>query len=198
MGYNTLLLKGFCIIFCLESPFHLFHMLHLIRLDDTILQYDTPRKEHDMSTVLDEAVSPSEQDTKIAQESSRRLSRFAKQDRLTLQLPVRDHEIESIELPRQVVGLLMRILTEMAEGNAITLMPIHAELTTQQAASILGVSRPFLIKQMEENAIPYRKIGTHRRVRFQDLMAYKNRIDSERHRVLDQLVAEAQELKMGY
>lgn len=151
-----------------------------------------------MSTVLDQAVSPSEQDTKIAQESSRRLSRFAKQDRLTLQLPRTDHETETIDLPRAVVGLLVRILTEMAEGNAVTLMPIHAELTTQQAASILGVSRPFLIKQMKENKIPYRQIGTHRRVRFQDLMAYKNRIDASRAKVLEELAAEAQELNMGY
>ena len=84
----------------------------------------------------------------------------------------------------------MRILTEMAEGNAVTLMPIHAELTTQQAASILGVSRPFLIKQMRENKIPYRQIGTHRRVRFQDLMEYKNRIDANRAKVLEELAAE--------
>lgn len=151
-----------------------------------------------MSTVLDETVSPSEQDTKIAQESSRRLSRFTKQDRLTLQLPEKDHATETIELPRAVVGLLMRILIEMAEGNAITLMPIHAELTTQQAASILGVSRPFLIKQMREKKIPYRQIGTHRRVRFQDLMEYKNRIDAQRAKVLEELAAQAQELNMGY
>ena len=151
-----------------------------------------------MSTVLDEAVSPSEQDARVAQESSRRLSRFAKQDRLTLQVPVMGQETETIELPRSVVGLLMRILTEMSEGNAVTLMPIHAELTTQQAASILGVSRPFLVKQMRENLIPYRRIGTHRRVRFQDLMEYKHRIDSDRAKVLEQLAAQAQELNMGY
>jgi len=151
-----------------------------------------------VSSVLDEAVAPSEEDTKLARESSRRLSRFLKQDRLTLQLPTTDRETESIELPRPVVGLLMRILTEMAEGNAVTLMPIHAELTTQQAAAILGVSRPFLTKQMKENKIPYRRIGTHRRVRFEDLMNYKNGIDADRAKVLEQLAAQAQELKMGY
>jgi len=150
-----------------------------------------------MRTVLDEAVSPSEQDAKIAQESSRRLSRFAKQDRLRLQLVGKDRA-EPIELPRAAVGLLVRILTEMAEGNAVTLMPIHAELTTQQAAAILGVSRPFLVKQMREKRIPYRQIGTHRRVRFQDLMAYKNRIDADRAKTLQELAAQAQELGMGY
>jgi excisionase family DNA binding protein len=150
-----------------------------------------------MDSALDEAVSPSEQDTKIAQESSRRLSRFAKRDRLTLQI-AQGHGTETIELPRAVVGLLMRILTEMAEGNAITVMPIHAELTTQQAASMLGVSRPFLIKQMTESKIPYRQIGTHRRVRLHDLMEYKKRIDVNRAKVLQELAAQAQELNMGY
>ena len=152
-----------------------------------------------MNTLHHEAVSPSEQEAKVAQESSRRLSRFANHDRLTLQLPPgTDQEIETLELPHPVVGLLMRILTEMAEGNAVTLMPIHAELTTQQAASILGVSRPFLVKQMKEKLIPYRRIGAHRRVRFQDLMDYKNRIDADRAKVLEQLAAQAQELDMGY
>jgi excisionase family DNA binding protein len=151
-----------------------------------------------MNTVLDQTVIPSEQDAKIAQESSRRLSRFSKQDRLSLKIPARNHGTETIELPQSVVGLLMRILTEMAEGNAITLVPIHAELTTQQAASILGVSRPFLVKQMKEKQLPYRRVGTHRRVRFQDLMDYKNRIDADRAKVLEQLAAQAQELSMGY
>jgi excisionase family DNA binding protein len=151
-----------------------------------------------MSAVLDEAVSPSEQDSKIAQESSRRLSRFAGQDRLTLQIPSKGRAAETIELPGPAIGLLMRILTEMSKGNAVTLMPIHAELTTHQAAAILGVSRPFLIKQMKEKKIPFRRIGTHRRVRFQDLMEYKNQIDADRAKVLGELAAQAQELNMGY
>jgi excisionase family DNA binding protein len=69
---------------------------------------------------------------------------------------------------------------------------------TQQAAAILGVSRPFLIKQMKENKIPYRRIGTHRRVRFQDLIEFKSRIDVERATVLGELTAQAQEINMGY
>jgi excisionase family DNA binding protein len=151
-----------------------------------------------MRNTLEDTLAPSEQDTRLAQESSRRLSRFARQDHVRLQVSDACKETETIELPKQVFGMLLRILTEMAEGNAVTLMPIHAELTTQQAASILGVSRPFLIQQMKENKIAYRRIGTHRRVRFQDLMDYKNRIDADRAKVLEELAAQAQELNMGY
>lgn len=147
---------------------------------------------------FDGAVAPTEQDTKLAQESSRRLSSLKKRDRIKIVVRAGDDESSAIELPRAAVNLLARILTEMAEGNAVTLIPIHAELTTQQAASMLGVSRPFLIQQMEAKKIPFRKIGTHRRIRFKDVMDYKHRIDADREKVLDQLAAEAQELKMGY
>jgi excisionase family DNA binding protein len=147
---------------------------------------------------IGDAVSPSVEDAKLAQESSRRLSRFARQEHVTLTVTDAGRETEMIELPKPVFSMLLRILTEMAEGNAITLMPINAELTTQQAASILGVSRPFLVQQMTDKKIPYWHVGTHRRVRLKDLMDYKSRIDADRVKVLEQLAAQAQDLNMGY
>jgi excisionase family DNA binding protein len=103
-----------------------------------------------------------------------------------------------LEIPASAFKLLVRILTEMANGNVVALTPIHAELTTKQAADLLSVSRPFLCKLLDNNEIPYRKVGRHRRVKFVELMDYKGRTDDARSKALDDLVEQAQELDMGY
>ena len=82
----------------------------------------------------------------------------------------------------------------MAQGNAVSLIPIHAELTTQEAADLLNVSRPFLIKQIELGEISHHKVGKHRRIHVTDVMAYKERIDFATNRGLDEMVAISQEL----
>jgi excisionase family DNA binding protein len=84
----------------------------------------------------------------------------------------------------------------MAQGNALTLIPFHAELTTQSAADLLGVSRPFIIKQIEEGRIPAHMAGTHRRIYFRDLMDYKRKSDAARHAALDELAAESERLEL--
>lgn len=77
-------------------------------------------------------------------------------------------------------------------------MPIHAELTTQEAADLINVSRPFLVKLIETGEIPCRKVGQHWRIRFEDLMNYKQQIDHQRSQILDELAEQAQDLNMGY
>lgn len=142
--------------------------------------------------------APTAQDASLARISGQRLSRYARRKKpLALRVTEAGQE-QPIELPAGAVALLMDVLEIMATGRGITLIPQNAELTTVEAASILNVSRPFLIKLLDDKAIPHRLVGKHRRILIDDVMAYKRRIDAEREKVLAQLTVEAQENDMGY
>jgi excisionase family DNA binding protein len=99
-------------------------------------------------------------------------------------------------LPRQALALLRDLLSEMAQGNAVTIVPTHAELTTQEAANILNVSRPYLIKLLEEGEIAHHKVNKHRRIRFDDLMAYKRQQALQSSQALNELAQQTQKLSM--
>lgn len=143
-----------------------------------------------------ETVAPSEADALSAGEASRRLS--VRKAGVRLQVLDEQGGAETVAVPEGALRLFLQLLTEMSRGHAVTLIPTRAELTTQQAADLLHVSRPYLVKLLDEGKIPSRLVGRFRRVRFDDLLTYKHRDDAARAEVLDRLTAEAQELGMGY
>jgi excisionase family DNA binding protein len=147
-----------------------------------------------------ETVAPTEADALLARESSRRLAthKLGRRSSVRIQVIEDGKDAETIAVPASALRLFLHLLTEMSQGNAVTLIPTHAELTSQQAADLLNVSRPYLVKLLDEGQIPCRTVGKYRRVRFDDLMAYRRKDDEARAKVLDQLTAEAQELGMGY
>jgi len=100
-------------------------------------------------------------------------------------------------VPRGALELLARILAHMAAGQGVSVVPAHAELTTQQAADLLNVSRPFLIGLLEAGEIEYRKVGAHRRVTMSSLMDYMRRDDERRRETADELTALSQELGLS-
>ena len=137
-------------------------------------------------------------DIEVARASSKRLASFLNADH-PLSLRVTDtHSEEVIDLPACAGALLLEILEDMAAGRAVAVLRRDAELTTQQAADFLNVSRPFLVRLLERGTVPFRKVGTHRRVLFDDLRRYKDATDDARRKALDDLAADAQELRMGY
>jgi excisionase family DNA binding protein len=97
-------------------------------------------------------------------------------------------------LPRAVVVMLASMLAQLAEGCGVTLMPSHAELTTVEAASMLNVSRPYLIKLIDSGELPARLVGRHRRIRSGDLTDYKRRTDASAHQAADDLITLSEEL----
>lgn len=137
---------------------------------------------------------PSEDEAIIAKETSRVLASHVKTAK-PLELRVgSDRAKATVKLPASAARMLIRILDEMAHGNAVTLIPVRAELTTQEAADLLNISRPSLIQLLDEGKIEFRRVRTHRRVGFKAVTAYKRRLEEQRRAALAELAAYDQEL----
>ncbi len=154
----------------------------------------------DMQQDVSGPVIPTPHEVVLAASSSRFLAQHLPPPGSDVQFRLVEagQETEAVTVPATALRLLLRLLTEMAQGHAVTLAPLQTELTTQQAADLLHVSRPYLIRLLEEGHIPYRKVGTHRRVPLREMLTYKARTDASRRAALDELTAEAQRLALGY
>jgi len=150
-----------------------------------------------MNTATQDTVPHDAELTRLARVSATELSQLLRErpesDRAHIKLDGAD-----LVLPRQALLMLRDLLTEMAQGNAVTILPTHAEVTTQEAANMLNVSRPHLVKLLKEGALPFSRVGTHRRIRLQDLLAYKRQQEEASEAALQELADQAQDLDMGY
>lgn len=105
---------------------------------------------------------------------------------------------EFITVPRKALELLSLILSNMAEGKAISLIPSDSEVSTQQAADMLNVSRPHIVKLLEQGTIPFKKVGSHRRILLEELLKYELEQKQQRKENLQFLAEQAQDLNLGY
>jgi excisionase family DNA binding protein len=155
-----------------------------------------------LSNVLVDPVRPGDRDAVLAREALDKVKGFlarhprsdAEHDlvRVTVQ-----EDGEALALPRSVVELMARVLAHMAAGQGVSVVPLNAELTTQQAADILNVSRPFLIGLLDAGEIEYRLVGTHRRITASSLLEYQRADDASRRAAADELAQLGQEMGLG-
>lgn len=141
---------------------------------------------------------PNQSEMDQAKVSSRTLSKYADVDRVLLSLKGSGGESDDLVLPGHVLQILLDVLSEVSKGNAISLIPYHQEISTQEAANLLKVSRPFLVGLLEKGEMPFHKVGAHRRVALTDVLAYKERTNNLRARALDELTAMSQNEYVGY
>lgn len=141
---------------------------------------------------------PTPKEAALARDTNQRLIEHVSKKGSEVKVVVDGRTLESVTLPPSAVRILIAGLTEIGKGNAVRLVPQHTELSTQEAADILNLSRPYVVRLLDEGKIPSHKVGTHRRVRIDDVLTYKKKSDADRLDALKNLVDEAQELGLGY
>src|SRR5579862_6394139 len=157
-----------------------------------------------METLIQPTNKPlSENEARQAEASSVAMQHLLGKDdqpleQITLRVSIEQPDGEKAELllPGVTLSLLSKMLRELGQGKNVVVLATDTEVTTGQAADFLKVSRPYVVKLLEEGKIPFRLVGPRRRVLLGDLLRYKEQEDAERHRGLDELVAEGQKLGM--
>jgi excisionase family DNA binding protein len=153
-------------------------------------------EEDGMSTRAGGVIRPGDADAEMASRAARRIRDYLTAHPGTDPVRIRGELAgdDTLIVPRAATVMLAQILALLASGQGVQIIPDAAELTTQQAADFLNVSRPYLIGLLEADEIPYRMVGTHRRIRFEDLREYRRRDDLKRRQAADQLTQLSEEL----
>lgn len=152
------------------------------------------------NTALSDLLLPGKKEVEAAVHGLRGLAAFLDTAPQTQPIQIFDEKAQAhqIEVPTSALRLLAEVLSELSIGNAVRVIPIHAELTTLEAADLLNVSQPHLVKLLEEGVLPHHMTGKHRRVRLEDLMHFKSERDRAGEIAMEELARQAQELGLGY
>ncbi|MFD4457442.1 helix-turn-helix domain-containing protein [Nocardia sp. NPDC058480] len=149
-----------------------------------------------MAGIQAKRIEPGEIDAEVAERALRRVRDYLTShptDQI-IQVAGETGAENALILPRSVVNMVAFILAQAADGQGVSIVPSHAELTTQQVADLLNVSRPFVVSLLEAGEIPFRLVGTHRRIRYDDLKDYQRRSASRSRAAADELSDLGQEL----
>jgi excisionase family DNA binding protein len=135
---------------------------------------------------MEEVHEPSVEEIDAARTAARQFSRLDHGVSISFTAESDDAEAkpEPITIPANIFRFILKMLVEMGNGNAVAVVPVSAELTTQQAADLLNVSRPHLVKLLNGNAIPYRMVGTHRKLLAREVLNYREKTVLDRRGVL--------------
>ena len=151
-----------------------------------------------MDAVLHRPTEEEQKEAKLAHDTLEGTSKYLEKEEGEHRVTLSVDDGVKVSVPESALKFLLKYLHSLSEGEAVSILPLESEMSTQQAADILNVSRPHLVKMLENNEIPYHKVGRHRRINAKDLLEYKRQRDEEREDLLDDLASQAQELDMGY
>lgn len=142
---------------------------------------------------------PSNEDVLEAEKAVKALDELNKKSLSKCEFMVKlPSQHRQLRLPKYFLPFMVEVLHQVAHGNTVTIIPSNKEFTTQEAADILNVSRPFFVKLLESGEIRFHKVGAHRRIKANDLMSYKRKLEADSLKALEELARMAQEDKLGY
>jgi excisionase family DNA binding protein len=151
----------------------------------------------ELAVNMAEISEPTAEDIAAARDAARQLMKVSpasKMVRFRMEPKDAAPASEPIDIPRGVFNVIIDLLVQVGNGNAVQLVPVHSELTTQQAADLLNVSRPHLIKLLNSGELEHRMVGTHRKLLAKNVLIYRDKSTEHRRKALRELVALDEEI----